>query len=254
LSLSRLKLATRRDVERRVGELVEFYRETYGSALFIGERTYYPRELVLTQSHIESDKLGLVLRSVLFEAYRVPIIVVTGEKNKHYVVDGHHRVIVYSWLDWRIPGYTIIVPGYKPRIEKNIIEVESINPQDTPIELSCWRHIVNTIRFFEKQYGILARVWLENLRVAQLKPTEPPIRDPSPHPSSQYCPILVYKYISEYYVVDGHHRVCFKLVQGENTIQSIVFTLENQEVGLIKTARRLGHAYFTLEYCGKPVK
>jgi hypothetical protein len=63
------------------------------------------------------------------------------------------------------------------------------------------------------------------------------------------CPILVYKRGEEYYVVDGHHRVCTKLLGGERTVQAIVFTIEDMEIGIIKTSKRIGYELFTIDYC-----
>ena len=246
---ARLKLATRRDIERRVQDLLNFYKREYGYAVFAGERSYHVKNLLFTQSFVESDKLGLVLRSVLFEGYRVPIIVVIGDSGQAYVVDGHHRTIVYAWLGWRVPGLTIIAPKYRSKLVKTILDIDTINPPDTPSELACWRHLVNTIRFLEKEHSRLARLWLENIEVSKLKPTEPPIISPSPHPTSLTCPILVYKRGEEYYVVDGHHRVCTKLLGGERTVQSIVFTIEDREIGIIKTSKRIGYELFTIDYC-----
>lgn len=248
-SASRLRLASRRDVERRVVELLDFYRSEYGSCVFIGERSYTPHNLYFSQSYVESDKLGLVLKAVLFNGYRVPIIVVVGDKATQYVVDGHHRSIVYAWLGWRIPGLTIIVPKYKPRLMKTILDLELLNPPDTPSELACWRHIVNTVRFLEKQHGLYARIWLESIDIGKLKPTEPPIISPRPHPTSLHCPILVYKYGEDYYVVDGHHRVCLKLLEHSESIPALVFTIGGREIGLIRTARRINQREFNASYC-----
>ncbi|WP_042667675.1 chromosome partitioning protein ParB [Desulfurococcus amylolyticus] len=245
----RLRLASRRDVELRVRDLLHFYSKEYGSAIFVGERTYTPRSLVLTQGFIESDKLGLVLRSVLFGMYQVPIIVVTGLGGLHYVVDGHHRVIVYAWLGWRIPGLTILVPKYRPKLAKSIIELDSVNPVDTPQELICWRHIVNTVRFLEKQYNTLARIWVETISITLLKPTQPPIPGPEPHALSLHCPPLVYKYNQEYFVIDGHHRICREVLSSGKEVKALVFTIDNLEIGLLKTARMLGYDEFNEKYC-----
>ncbi|MEM0003865.1 MAG: chromosome partitioning protein ParB [Desulfurococcaceae archaeon] len=217
---------------------------------FLGQRVYDPRTLLLTQEYLESDKLALVLRSVLFEGYNVPIIVITGKNGKHFVVDGHHRVLVYAWLRRRVLGYTLLIPKYSPRVARTLLEVNVINPINTPVELFCWRHIVNTTRFIEKQHGILAEVWFEEIPITKLKPTEPPIHgSPKPHESSLNCPILVYKLNNEYYVIDGHHRVCVKLLAGEKNISSLVFTL-GKEIGLVRTARTIGCIEFNEEYCG----
>lgn len=247
---SRLKLASRRDVEWRVQVLLNFYRELLGEAIFLGEKVYDPRGLVLTQNYIESDKLALVLKATLFEGYYAPIIVVVGKGDLRYVVDGHHRTLVHAWLKRRVSGYTLLVPRYEPRVVRSILDVDTVNPSDTPEHLSCWRHMVNTIRFFEKRYGVLAEVWFEKLGADKLRPTEPfPTRGPSLFAKPPECPILVYKLNEEYYVVDGHHRVCSSIASGEKQVPSLVFTLNNQELGLVKTAKKLGLTHFTRAYC-----
>ncbi|MEM1596765.1 MAG: chromosome partitioning protein ParB [Desulfurococcaceae archaeon] len=247
---NRLRLASRRDVEHRLELLTSFYKEQYGEVFFIGEKAYDPRDLILTQDYLESDKLAVVLKAVLWEGYSVPIIVVSGKNGGRYVIDGHHRVLVYAWLRRKILGYTLLIPRYKPRVAKTLLEVNTVNPLNTPVELFCWRHIVNTIRFLEKHHETLAEVWLETLPVKLLKPTEPPIHcSPKPHELSLKCPILIYKFNEEYYVVDGHHRVCTKLLANEEEIPAIVFTLSNKEIGIVKTARAMGYAEFNKKYC-----
>jgi hypothetical protein len=248
-STSRLKLATRRDVERRLWDIIELYKGIFGEAFFLGERVYEPTELTLTQEYVESDKLALVLKSALLEGYTAPIIVVMNRSGNRYVVDGHHRTIVSAWLRRKIAGYVILVPNYTPRISRSLLEVDTINPPDTPLQLSCWRHAVNVIRFLEKQHGTVAWTWLEKLPVKALKPTEPPLGLFLPGPMQHDCPILVYAMGSEYYVVDGHHRVCSALAARVEKMPALVFTLENREIGLIKTARKLGYACFDSDYC-----
>lgn len=248
---SRLKLASRRDVEHRLEVLVSFYKERYGDVFFLGEKVYDPRSLVFTQDYLESDKLAIVLKAVLLEGYNVPIIVVSGKNGERYVIDGHHRVLVHAWLRQKVLGYTLLIPKYKPRVARALLEVNTVNPLNTPAELFCWRHIVNTIRFIERQHGTLADVWLEALPIKLLKPTEPPIYgSPSPHELSLKCPVLIYKFNDEYYVVDGHHRVCTKLLADEKEVSAIVFTLGDKEIGIVKTARTIGCVEFNKKYCG----
>jgi len=53
---TRLKLATRRDIERRVQDLLNFYKREYGYAVFAGERSFHVKNLLFTQSFVKSDK------------------------------------------------------------------------------------------------------------------------------------------------------------------------------------------------------
>lgn len=247
-----MKLASRRDIERRLMTLLDFYREIYSSIVYLGERVYDPRGLYLTQEYLESDKLALVLRSVVYEAYTAPLVVIIGRDIRPYVIDGHHRTLVWAWLKRPITGYTVLIPEYKPRTVKTLVDIDIVNPHDTPRYLYCWRHLVNIIRFLEKQYGVLAEVWFSNIPLEYLKPTEPP-----PVPSiveyksttSLDCPVLVYRHSGGYYVVDGHHRVCSRLLSKGRSIEAIVFTIRGGEIGIVKTARRMGYSYFSEEYC-----
>lgn len=247
----RLKLATRRDVERRLVNLIEFYREVYRDVVLLGERLYNPLSLTLTQDYLESDKLALVLRSVLREGYGAPVVVVVGESGGQYVVDGHHRVLVSAWLRRSVQGYTLMVPRYKPRTRKTLLEIDVVNPHDTPDYLLCWRHAVNVIRFLERQHQVVARVWLERVPVIELAPTQPPHAVVSAEliTTLEQCPVLVYKIDGRYYVVDGHHRVCRALLENVNLVECLVFALEDAEIGIIKTAKRLGLNSFTSDYC-----
>lgn len=245
----RLKLVFRRDVDRKLELLVDFYKEIYNYVVFLGERVFEPSSLYFTQDHLESDKLAVVLKSMLFEGYNAPVIVIINEKGSRYLVDGHHRTLISAWLNRKIMGYTLFIPRYKPRISRSILEVEVFNPPDVDTEIQCWRHMVNIIRFLEKQHRIIARVWLSKIPINKLRPTELPALSLSDIHSVVDCPILVYSLNNENYVVDGHHRVCSKIIKGESDISSLVFTLDNQEIGIVKTAREIGYMEFSGEYC-----
>lgn len=244
-SNNRLRLVSRREVERRVEELLSFYRELFSRVMFIGERVYDPVELMFTQEYLESDKLALVLRAMLLEVYNAPIIVVIGGDGVPYVVDGHHRALVSGWLRRRIIGYTLLIPDYKPRVLRTLLNIDIINPPEIPEYLACWRHIVNIIRFLEKQHNVFAEMWLENLLIEKLRPTELLVTGKREqlviHPD---CPILVYHLRDEYYVIDGHHRVCNMIKKGVKHILSLVFNLRDEEIGIIKTTKKIGYSSF----------
>lgn len=252
MALSRLKLATRREVDLRLERLISFYREIFDYVLFIGERLLDPVNLYFTQDYLESDKLALVLKAMLLEGYNAPIITVIDETGSRYIVDGHHRTLVAAWLGRKINSYVIIIPKYKPRTRKTIHDIDLVNPHDTPLEIICWRHMVNIVRFLERQHRSIARVWLEKLPLELLRPTEMPaysISGERTHSTGLECPILVYKYRDEYFVLDGHHRVCYLRDLGEKEIPSILVSLDSIEIGIVKTARKLGYRSFTVEYC-----
>lgn len=249
---SRLRLASRRDIDKRLEQLLSFYREIFDYVLFIGERTFDPTTLYFTQDFLESDKLALVLKAMLLEGYNAPIITVIDETSSRYIVDGHHRTLVTAWLGRKVNSYVVIIPKYKPRVRKTIYDIDLVNPQDTPPELNCWRHIVNIVRFLEKQHRIIARMWFERIPLEILKPTEMPAHSgprEEVYTSKHACPILVYRYLDEYFVIDGHHRVCLLRLLGEKDIPSIILSLDQVEIGIVKTARRLAYNSFTEDYC-----
>jgi len=66
---------------------------------------------------------------------------------------------------------------------------------------------------------------------------------------SLHCLPLVYKYNQEYFVIDGHHRVCREVLSGGKEVKALVFTIGNLEIGLLKTARMLGYDKFNEKYC-----
>jgi len=89
-SHDRLKLSDRRDVDRKVLHVLSILKMKGFSPVIMGEGFVDPFELYTTQTHIEADKLGLVLQKTSFEAYDVPIIVLIGEHAYKYIIDGHH--------------------------------------------------------------------------------------------------------------------------------------------------------------------
>ncbi|MGB9827624.1 MAG: nuclease, partial [Thermosphaera sp.] len=97
-SHNRLKLSDRRDVERKTLHTLSLLNMKNLSPVIMGEGFVNPFELYTTQTHIEADKLGLVLQKTLFESYDVPIIVVIGKNAYKYIIDGHHRALVSLWM------------------------------------------------------------------------------------------------------------------------------------------------------------
>jgi len=244
----RLKLASRRDVEVRLHNLVKTLSEIYGSVVLMGERFLDTASLVLTQPYLESDKLGLVLRETLLNAYNVPVIAILGEGGVHYVIDGHHRVLVNAWLRRRTPSLLLSIPSYAPHTRYSLLDISVFNPPDTPSYLLTWRHMVNTIRFLEKLHGRIAWVWLESLPVESLRPTQEIIISRSRLGSVTSDPVLVYYYQGEYYVIDGHTRVCRNVLEGHERVRSVVFTL-GEEIGIVRRARLLRVQQFSREAC-----
>ncbi|MCD6301499.1 MAG: ParB N-terminal domain-containing protein [Staphylothermus sp.] len=246
---NRLKLSSRRDVERRLHEIIWILRDKYRDVRLVGEKRLDPYILYSTQRYLESDKLGLVLKEVLYRGYYVPITVVRGRDSKYYVIDGHHRARVYLWLRVKINAYVLDVPAYDPREKYHVWEIDLINPNEViPKWLSIWKHMVNIIHFLEKNHRRIARLWREKLPIRKLIPTEKIYYREVPSEINE--PILVYYYDDEYYVVDGHNRVCTNLYRGINDIEAVVFTLDTT-IGLIETSKKIGLREFNLETCGE---
>jgi len=243
----RLRLSTRRDVERRLHEIIWILRDKYRVIRFVGERRIDPYTLFSTQKYLESDKLGLVLREVLYSGYYAPIIVVRGKNARYYIIDGHHRARVYLWIRTKINSFILDIPEYEPREKYHIWEIDLINPNEPiPVWLSIWKHMVNIIHFLEKKHSRVARVWKEKLLIKKLLPTEKIYYREMPSEIRE--PILVYHYDNRYYVIDGHNRVCSKLLKGMEDIEAIVFTLDTM-IGLVKTAEKIGLREFSFETC-----
>ncbi|MEM3926683.1 MAG: hypothetical protein QXU13_03760 [Desulfurococcaceae archaeon] len=236
----RLILATRRNVITRLEHFLVFLRDKYPDARLIGERYIDPTSLLFTQEYLESDKLGLVLKKTLLERYTAPIIVIMGHAGKLYVIDGHHRALVYAWIREKTPAFVINIPSYRPINQYSIIDVKLLNPLDTPLELLTWRHMVNIIRFLELVHKTLAKVWFDKLEITRLIPTQVLYKaERVLNRRSSVDPILTYQFGDEYYVIDGHTRVCNKLVKGGGEIESVVFTL-GVEIGIVRNARLIG--------------
>ena len=171
-SHDRLKLSDRRDVDRKVLHVLSILKMKGFSPVIMGEGFVDPFELYTTQTHIEADKLGLVLQKTSFEAYDVPIIVLIGEHAYKYIIDGHHGALVHLWMRRKVRAVLINAPGYSPPYSIPLYKIKCVNPANTPSYLLTWRHMVNTIHFLEELHGRVARVWFEKIKVDKLKPTQ----------------------------------------------------------------------------------
>lgn len=248
---SRLRLDTRRDIERRIPFILRYLGREYTVKL-VGYRRLDPLRLYSTESALESDKLGLVLRAVLYEGYDAPIIAILGYGGRLYIYDGHHRSRVYLWLERLVDAYLIEARGYRPRISIPLAKTPVINPPQRPSgEVSVWMHMVNVIFFLERRHNILARVWRERIPVERLHATQPLAKPVTKPYDKATPPILAYWFDGEYYVVDGHTRVCSALLSGRTHVDAIVFTL-HKKIGLIRTSEALGKPRFSKEYCHAP--
>ncbi len=249
-SRNRLKLSDRRDVELKTLHILSLLKMKGFSPVVMGEGFVNPLELHTTQTHIEADKLGLVLQKALFESYDVPIITVVGKHAQKYIIDGHHRALVYLWMRKHVRAVLINTPGYEPAFSTPLYKVKFVNPVDTPEHLLIWRHMVNTIHFLEELHGRIAKVWFEDIRIEKLKPTQMLLGGSLDKEVRIGEPILVYRSNSSYYVLDGHKRVCLSLLKKLSIIPSIVFTLDDFEIGIIKQAQIMGVA-FSEDSCKK---
>ncbi len=253
-SYPRLKLSYRRDVERRLHELLWLLKTRYTNIKFLGEKPVNPSRLFSTQKYLESDKLGIVLRSILFHGYNAPIIVIRGYKSRLYVLDGHHRARVSLWLRISVNSFILDIPDYRRDDAVLIKDMELINPPNTPsIPLvMIWRHMANTIHSLEKIHGKTAIIWKERIPIEKLIATQKIIQSRITEKYILDEPILVYDYKNEKYVIDGHTRTCTNLLLGRKHVDAIVFSFE-EKIGLLSTSERLGKPRFTMEFC-KPCK
>ncbi|MCD6488426.1 MAG: ParB-like nuclease domain-containing protein [Desulfurococcales archaeon] len=246
----RLRLDSWRDIESRLPKITRMLNLRY-SVRFLGKRRLDPRRLYSTEPGLESDKLGLVLYSMLYRGYDAPIVTVLGYGGRLYIIDGHHRARAALWLERLVDSYLIEARAYKPRVTMPLEKTPIINPPETVSEyVHVLRHIVNIIYFLEKSHGVRARVWRDVIRIEDLYATQPlskPVREKW---HEEMLPPLVYRWGKEYYVVDGHTRVCSALLAGLEVVDAIVFTL-NKEIGLVKTSHSIGSPRFNHSYCRK---
>ncbi len=251
MAFSRLKLDTWRDIERRIPYIIKFLSRDY-TLRFAGKRRLNPRRLYSTESGLESDKLGIVLKAMLYEGYDAPIIAILGYMGRLYIFDGHHRSRVSLWLDKLVDAYLIEAPSYKPRIMIPLKDTPIVNPPVTPNDpaAATWKHMINIIGFLEARHKSIAKLWREQVSIGNLIATQPLAKPVTKLYGPDVPPVLVYKYYDKYYVVDGHTRVCAALLSGCNKVEAIVFTL-NKPIGLIETSKYFGEPRFTSSYCYK---
>jgi len=223
-SHDRLKLSDGRDVDRKVLHVLSILRMRGISPVIMGEGFVDPFELYTTQTHIEADKLGLVLQKTLFEAYDVPIIVLIGKHAYKHIIDGHHRALVHLRMRKNVKAALINAPGYTPPYSIPLYEIKCVNLVNTPSHLLTWRHMVSTIHFLEELHGRVARVWFEKIKDDKLKPTLMLLIG---HPGKEVKieePILVYLSNSSYHAVDGHKRDCLSIINKREEISRQLFS------------------------------
>ena len=248
--LKRLSLIKEYMVEKRLYDIKRLLSRKY-SVRFIGKKSLRPDILYSTESSLESDKLGLVLKAILFDKYYAPIIVVRGKEGKLYILDGHHRARVYLWLRELVDAYLLEALAYSPRVSVPLKDIDIVNPPGNIGEpYRTLRHMVNIIHFLEQRQGLLARVWRERIYIHSLYATQPIVRVREKFSEELKIPPLIYRYKDEYYVVDGHSRICSILLAGWDMVDSIVFTF-TKEIGLMKTCHALGMPKFTIDFCSR---
>lgn len=253
-SYPRLRLSRRRDVERRLHELLWLLKTLYTNVKFLGEKPINPSQLYSTQKFLESDKLGIVLRSMLLHGYNAPIIVIRGWKSKLYVLDGHHRARVSLWLRISINSFILDIPDYRRNDAVLIKDMELVNPPDTPSAplIKIWRHMANTIYSLEKIHEKTAIIWKEKIPINELIATQKIVQSQIREKNILDEPILVYDYNNEKYVIDGHTRTCTNLFLGREIVDAVVFSFD-EKIGLLYTSDKLGKPRFTIEFC-KPCR
>ena len=246
---SRLRLVDSREAYRRLNSFLYRFSKMY-SVRFVGRKKLSPYILYSTQSYLESDKLGFVLYSMLYQGYNAPVIVVRGYGGRLYIVDGHHRAMASLWTRRLVDSYLVEALGYKPRVYCRLVDTHVINPPVDPGEpYRTLKHMVNIIWFLGERHKARALVWRETIPIARLYATQPiPGYKTIQTTSQQWIPPLIYNYKNKYYVLDGHKRVCSLLLKGYDVVDSIVFTL-GVKIGVIDTTARLENPVFDKNYC-----
>ena len=226
--LKRLMLIDERIVKGRLYEIKRLLSRQY-SVRFVGKRSLRPDILYSTESGLESDKLGLVLKAILFDKYYTPIIVIRGKEGKLYIIDGHHRARVYLWRRELVDAYLLEALAYSPRVSVPLRDTAIVNP---PVNIGepyrTLRHMVNIIHFLEQRHGLIARVWRERVYIHNLYATQPIVRGLEKSSKELSIPPLIYRYRDNYYVLDGHSRICAIMLSGRDAVDSIVFTISKE--------------------------
>ncbi len=247
--MDRLKLIEPDRVEDKLYEFKRLLERNYTVRL-VGKRSLMPGILYSTEPSLESDKLGVVLKAILYDKYYAPIIVARGYGGKLYILDGHHRARVYLWLRELVDAYLLEALSYKPRVEVPLASIPIVNPPVNPPEpIATLKHTVNIIHFLEKRHKRIARVWRERVPFSKLYPTQIAGFRIAPLSIEEIPPPLIYRLSSdEYYIIDGHSRICSMLLVGKHFVDAIVFTLK-KEIGIVEISRKLRLPIISREFC-----
>jgi hypothetical protein len=198
-----------------------------------------------TEDFLENDKLALVFKKIVTEAYDVPIV--AAEKNNdHFVLDGHHR----CYINTKLKKKTIKVEVLKfpqgtsyrqvPKASIEDLPFKEVGTIENPI-LKAWGRILNILKQYEALYHMHFYLTRKTVPLREVSPTQPEVLKTQIQGIDKVLvPIVCLEYDNKYYVLDGHAR-CLKAKQsGLRSIQAMILLPQIRvDFGIVNTAKEM---------------
>jgi len=219
------QLIREEDAEGRAEALRQTYSLLY-SVSFRKMLGQIPVEMIFpTEDFLEAGKLVMVLKAFLYENYKVPIVCIESPSRRIYVVDGHHRLLVYRLFnEHNIRSYLLIPEGeveyYKP--VKNVMDLGILK---TPIlrEDVPFLNAVKILLYYRRVYGEDFYFEHRIVDLLSLIPTQPSVSaEGLTYWSERYSPITCLEHLGKLYVLDGHTRAYARLLKKEYSVEALV--------------------------------
>jgi len=199
-----------------------------------------------TEGFLENDKLALVFKKIVTEAYNVPIV--AAEKNDDYfVLDGHHRVYINTKLKRKkIKVEVLEFPqgtSYR-QVPKSSIEdlpFKEVGKIQDPI-LKAWGRILNILKQYEALYHMHFYLKRKTVPLREISPTQPEVLKAQIEGIDKILvPIVCLEYKNKYYLLDGHARCLRAKQSGLKTIQAMILLPQIRvDFGIVNTAKEMG--------------
>jgi len=246
LPTRRIELSTWETLPQRVNSLKRSLEIIYDVKLTSSSQNVPLASLFPTEDFLENDKVALVFKKIVTEAYRVPIV--AAEKNNDYfVLDGHHRCYINTKLKRKTLKVEVLEfpegTSYR-QVPKSSIEdlpFKEVGIIEDPI-LKAWGRILNILKQYEALYHMHFYLRRKTVSLREVSPTQPEVLKAQIEGISKILvPIVCLEHDSKYYVLDGHAR-CLRAKQSDlKTIPAMILMPQIRvDFGIVNTAKEMG--------------
>jgi hypothetical protein len=242
----KIELSTWETLPQKVDSLKKSLEIIYNAKLTNYSQNIPLNNLFPTEDFLENDKIAIVFKKTVTDAYDVPIIA-AERNNDYFVLDGHHR----CYINTKLKKKTIKVEVLKfpqgtsyRQIPKSSIEdlpFKEVGTIEDPI-LKTWGRILNILKQYEALYHMHFYLKRKTIALRDVSPTQPEVsKTQIERIDKVLVPIVCVEHNNKYYVLDGHAR-CLRAKQSDlKSIPAMILTPQiSVNFGIVNTAKEMG--------------